>query len=103
MWQDHHSKDTVGLETDMRSLRRHTTPGIVVGIGDVAVSFLLGDLVTILFSKMFFGTKLAFPSPPCLFLGVIATATSVGIAARLFSRRIEWIPRKASWFWPELS
>lgn len=78
---------TVGLETDVRLLRRYTLAGTLVGLGGVVFTFLFGDLVAVAFSKMLFGAPLGFFSPPCLFLGVISTATSVGISARILSEQ----------------
>ncbi len=76
---------TVGLETDIRLLMRYSVAGTVVGIGGVAFSFILGDLVAMAFSRMLFGAPLGFFAPECLFLGLISTATSVGITARILS------------------
>lgn len=77
----------IGLETDFRLFLRYSVIGGIVGIGGVLFSFLIGDLLTIWLSKWFFGTQLGFFSPPCLFLGIIATATSVGITARILSEQ----------------
>jgi len=76
-----------GLETDLRLLMRFSVAGSMVGIGGVAVSFILGDLTAVVFSRMLFGVPLGFFHPACLFLGVITTATSVGITARVFSEQ----------------
>jgi len=75
----------VGLETDIRLLLRYSVVGGMVGIGGVAVSFVLGDAMAILFGRMLYGQSLTFFSPSCVFLGVISTATSVGITARILS------------------
>ncbi len=77
----------VGLETDIKLLMRYSVAGSLVGIGGVAVSFLLGDLMAMAFSKMLFGESLGFFDPSCLFLGIISTATSVGITARILSEQ----------------
>ncbi|MDR3174391.1 MAG: cation:proton antiporter [Treponema sp.] len=68
-----------GLETDLGLFLRYSLAGGVIGIGGVVFSFVLGELV---------GTALlqtSFMDPRCLFLGVLATATSVGITARILS------------------
>jgi len=75
----------VGLETDIKLFLRYSIAGSLVGIGGVVVSFILGDVMTMIFSKMLFGVSLGFFAPPCLFLGIISTATSVGISARILS------------------
>ncbi len=77
----------VGLETDIGLFLRYSLAGSAVGIGGVAVTFVLGDVMAILFSPMLFGEKLGFLDAPCLFLGIISTATSVGITARILSER----------------
>lgn len=75
----------VGLDTDIRLFMRYSLVGSLVGIGGVAASFLLGDGMAVLLSPMLFGEQLGALSPPCLFLGIISTATSVGISARILS------------------
>jgi len=76
---------TVGLETDIRLFLRYSVAGSLVGIGGVAVSFLFGDLLAVAFSELLFGGRLGFFSAPCLLLGIISTATSVGITARILT------------------
>ncbi len=78
---------TVGLETNVKLFRQYSLAGGAVGLGGVVVSFLVGDLVTMLFSRMLFGQQLGFLAPECLFLGAISTATSVGITARILSEK----------------
>ena len=77
----------VGLETDIRLFMRYSLAGSMVGIGGVVFSFLVGDGLGILFSRMLFDHPLGFLSPSCIFLGIISTATSVGITARVLSER----------------
>lgn len=75
----------VGLETDIEMLFSFSAAGSVVGIGGVIASFILGDLAGVFFGKHVFGTALGFMHPIPLFMGVISTATSVGITARILS------------------
>jgi Kef-type K+ transport system membrane component KefB/mannitol/fructose-specific phosphotransferase system IIA component (Ntr-type) len=75
----------VGLETDLEMFMRYSVAGSLVGLGGVIFSFLFGDIVTVIFSKYLFGAQYGFMHPVCLFLGVISTATSVGITARILS------------------
>jgi len=77
----------VGLETDLKLFLRYSLVGSFVGLGGVVASFVLGDLMAIVFSKALFGMSLGFFAPPCLFLGIMSTATSVGITARILSER----------------
>ncbi|HCL00130.1 MAG TPA: sodium:proton exchanger [Candidatus Marinimicrobia bacterium] len=77
----------IGLETDIKLFIRYSAVGSLVGISGVLVSFFVGDFLTIVFSKMLFGVSLGFFSPSCLFLGIVATATSVGITARILSEQ----------------
>jgi Kef-type K+ transport system membrane component KefB/mannitol/fructose-specific phosphotransferase system IIA component (Ntr-type) len=68
-----------GLETDLGLFLRYSVAGGVIGIGGVIVSFALGALVGMVLLNV------PFMDPKCLFLGVLCTATSVGITARILS------------------
>ena len=67
-----------GLETDVRTFFKYSIVGTVVGIGGVVCSFFCGAAV---------GCMLGwnFMDPRTLFLGILCTATSVGISARILS------------------
>ncbi|MDR2743190.1 MAG: cation:proton antiporter [Treponema sp.] len=68
-----------GLETDLGLFLRYSVAGGVIGIGGVVFSFASGALAgTVLL-------RVPFMDPRCLFLGVLSTATSVGITARILS------------------
>jgi len=68
-----------GLETDIGLFLRYSVAGGVIGIGGVLISFSAGALTgVLLFDK-------SFMDPLCLFLGILSTATSVGITARILS------------------
>ena len=71
-----------GLETDLSTFLRYSVAGTVVGIGGVVFSFYLGAGCA-----LWFGLASGWMDPPALFLGAIATATSVGISARILSER----------------
>ncbi|NCA83653.1 MAG: cation:proton antiporter [Opitutae bacterium] len=71
-----------GLETDLSTFLRYSVAGTVVGIGGVVFSFFLGAGCA-----LWFGLASGWMDPPALFLGAIATATSVGISARILSER----------------
>lgn len=77
----------VGLETDLDMFAKYSLAGSLVGTGGVIVSFILGDMAAVLLSKYLFGAQYGFSHPVCLFLGVISTATSVGITARILSEQ----------------
>jgi len=70
-----------GLETDLELFLRFSVAGTLVGIGGVVFSFAIGSL-----TAMFF-LKAGFADPRCLFMGVISTATSIGITARILSEK----------------
>lgn len=78
---------TVGLETDLGLFVRYSVVGSLVGLGGVVVSFLAGDLLAVACSSWLFGEPMGFLSGPCLFMGIIMTATSVGITARILSEQ----------------
>ncbi|MDD2240516.1 MAG: cation:proton antiporter [Kiritimatiellae bacterium] len=71
-----------GLETDLSTFLRYSIAGTVVGIGGVVVSFVLGAGTAV-----WFGLAPSWLDPSALFLGTAATATSVGISARILSER----------------
>ncbi len=71
-----------GLETDLKQFFRYSLTGSVVGIGGAAVSFIFGALFGL---WMFEGASIL--DPRVLFLGILSTATSVGITARILSER----------------
>jgi Kef-type K+ transport system membrane component KefB/mannitol/fructose-specific phosphotransferase system IIA component (Ntr-type) len=68
-----------GLETDLGLFLRYSVAGGIIGIGGVLFSFVAGDLVGVLLLHT------VFSDPRCLFLGILSTATSVGITARILS------------------
>lgn len=77
----------VGLETDIDSFMQYSVAGSVIGIGGVLISFIIGDYTIVLFSEMFLGKAMSFADPIPLFMGVLSTATSVGITARILSEK----------------
>ena len=68
-----------GLETDVRTFFKYSVAGTVVGIGGIVCSFLCGAAV----GRYVLGWT--FMDPRTLFLGILCTATSVGISARILS------------------
>jgi Kef-type K+ transport system membrane component KefB/mannitol/fructose-specific phosphotransferase system IIA component (Ntr-type) len=76
-----------GLETDLKMLMRYSLAGTLVGIGGIAVAFASGAWITAVMSPYIIGEQIPFSHPICLFMGVISTATSVGITARILSEK----------------
>ncbi|MBQ7402398.1 MAG: cation:proton antiporter [Lentisphaeria bacterium] len=70
-----------GLETDLNQFFRYSIAGTLVGFGGAIVSFLFGDWM----GMWMFET--GFMDARCLFLGILCTATSVGITARILSEK----------------
>jgi Kef-type K+ transport system membrane component KefB/mannitol/fructose-specific phosphotransferase system IIA component (Ntr-type) len=68
-----------GLETDIALFLRYSLAGGIIGIGGVAVSFVAGGMA----GALLLGAP--FSDSRCLFLGILCTATSVGITARILS------------------
>jgi Kef-type K+ transport system membrane component KefB/mannitol/fructose-specific phosphotransferase system IIA component (Ntr-type) len=68
-----------GLETDLGLFLRYSVAGGVIGVGGVVFSFLSGVLTGV------FLLHVPPADPQCLFLGILSTATSVGITARILS------------------
>jgi Kef-type K+ transport system membrane component KefB/mannitol/fructose-specific phosphotransferase system IIA component (Ntr-type) len=70
-----------GLETDLSLFLRYSIAGAIVGVSGALLSFAAGTFCgVILFSSSFW-------DPRCLFLGVIAMTSSIGISARILSER----------------
>lgn len=95
-----------GIETNLKMFLKFAFAGSLVGVGGVVFSFLLGDLCAVyavsLFPDLLGGidclAKLhgyvqagevmkAVLDPAALFMGIMSTATSVGITARILSER----------------
>ncbi|MCL1857135.1 MAG: cation:proton antiporter [Kiritimatiellaeota bacterium] len=78
----------VGMETDLKLFIRYSLAGSLVGLGGVAVSFATGDLIGVWLLPWLTGQEgYHFMHPACIFLGVMSTATSVSITARILSER----------------
>ena len=70
-----------GLETNLSLFLRYSVAGGIIGVSGALLSFTVGTLCGV------FIFKVSFFDPLCLFLGVIATTTSVGISARTLSEK----------------
>jgi len=68
-----------GLETNIKLFLRYSVAGGVISIGGVLASFLAGIFI----GMILFQTS--FSDPRSLFLGLLITANSLGIVARLLS------------------
>jgi len=77
----------VGLETDIKMFIKYSLTGGLVGIFGVVGSFIIGDLTGMLLLPRLMGQECGFFSAPAIFLGVMSTATSVGITARILSEK----------------
>jgi len=77
----------VGLETDIKMFIRYSVTGGCVGLFGVVGSFIIGDLTGVILLPKLMGIECTFLSAPGIFLGVISTATSVGITARVLSEK----------------
>ena len=85
-----------GLETNLKMFLRYSFVGTLVGVGGVVASFLLGDLCAVYLLPQYFESfkylsemplAQAITSPSALYMGIMSTATSVGITARILSER----------------
>jgi Kef-type K+ transport system membrane component KefB/mannitol/fructose-specific phosphotransferase system IIA component (Ntr-type) len=77
----------VGLETDLKLFLRYSVAGSLVGLGGVLASFLSGDLLGVWLLPWVVPGEYSIISPSCVFLGVMSTATSVSITARILSEK----------------
>ena len=85
-----------GLETNLKMFLRYSFVGLMVGLGGVVVSFLFGDLCAIYLLPEFFEHFAFLKELPLaeamtqeapLYMGIMSTATSVGITARILSEK----------------
>lgn len=85
-----------GLETNLKMFLKYSFVGSMVGLGGVIVSFVFGDLCAVyLLPKFFphFADLAAMPLAQAmtmeapLYMGIMSTATSVGITARILSEK----------------
>ena len=85
-----------GLETNLRMFLRYSLVGTMVGMGGVVVSFLFGDLCAVFLLPKFFAHFAPLAQLPLaqaiteeapLYMGIMSTATSVGITARILSEK----------------
>ncbi len=85
-----------GLETNLRMFLKYSFVGTMVGLGGVVVSFILGDLCAVFLLPKFFPHFAHLAQIPFaqaitqeapLYMGIMSTATSVGITARILSER----------------
>ena len=68
-----------GLETDLGLFLRYSLRGGIIGLSGVVFSFIFGAGTCMIVLKTHFWDA------PCLFFGIMSTATSVGITARILS------------------
>ncbi len=73
----------VGAETDLKMFIRHSAAGSLVGIGGVIGSYVTGALVAMWLMPGVDG----WSHPTAIWMGVMSTATSVSITARILSER----------------
>ncbi|MDR3304092.1 MAG: cation:proton antiporter [Treponema sp.] len=71
----------LGLETDLELFIRYSLMGVFIGLGGALLSFIAGMLAASLFLKT------TITAAPCLFMGLLAAITSVGISSRALQRQ----------------
>ena len=85
-----------GLETNLRLFLKYSFVGLMVGIGGVIGSFVLGNLCAVYLLPEFFDKFKYLAEMPLaqammeaapMYMGIMSTATSVGITARILSER----------------
>lgn len=81
----------VGVETDLKMFARYSVAGSLVGVGGVVCSFFgghqLGYWLIRTAAERADPNFLGFFDPGCIFLGIMSTATSVSITARILSEK----------------
>ncbi|MBQ9740594.1 MAG: cation:proton antiporter, partial [Kiritimatiellae bacterium] len=85
-----------GLETTLRLFLKYSFVGLRVGVGGVVGSFVLGNLCAVYLLPEFFDKFKYLSEMPLaqamleaapMYMGIMSTATSVGITARILSER----------------
>ena len=86
-----------GLETNLKMFLKYSFVGSLVGLGGVIFSFLFGDVCAVILLPKFFPTVFgnlaqmpfgqAIMQAAPMYMGIMSTATSVGITARILSER----------------
>ena len=85
-----------GLETNLKMFLKYSFVGSMVGVGGVIVSFVFGDVCAVLLLPKFFPHFAELAQIPFaqamthaapLYMGIMSTATSVGITARILSEK----------------
>lgn len=74
-----------GLETDLSLFIKYSVSGGIIGIGGVLISFFFGALCAMFILPVLGIECSGLFDVKCLFLGIMSTATSVGITARILS------------------
>ena len=86
-----------GLETNLKMFLKYSFVGSLVGLGGVIFSFVFGDVCAVMLlpkffpsvfgnlAEMPFGQAIMQAAP--MYMGIMSTATSVGITARILSER----------------
>ena len=74
-----------GLETDLSLFIKYSVSGGIIGIGGVVISFFFGAGCAAFILPMLGIECSGLFDVKCLFLGIMSTATSVGITARILS------------------
>lgn len=77
----------IGLETDVRLLRRYSLAGALVGVGGGVAAFVAGCALTATASVWLLDQTVAWYEPVPLFMGVVAATTSIGILARVLAQQ----------------
>ncbi len=77
----------IGLETDVRLFLRYSATGSLVGVGGVVFSYVAGSALVVALAPVLGDGPVGWLDPFPVFMGIIATATSVGITARVLADR----------------
>ena len=74
-----------GLETDLSLFIKYSVSGGIIGLGGVVISFFFGAACAYFILPVLGIQCSSLFDVNCLFLGIMSTATSVGITARILS------------------
>ena len=77
----------VGIETDVRALRRHSLAGILSGLGGTLAAMVAACVTTVALAHGLTSASISWWAPQTIFVAVAVAVTSPGIVARLLSHQ----------------
>jgi len=77
----------VGLDTDVRQIRRYSVGGVAAGMTGFMLSFVVALVLLVHVAGPLTGSAMTWTSPSALLFSTIISVTSVGVIARILAAR----------------